>query len=122
MTAMEAIAQADRLRPNQYPPVDKMRWLERLEKRIWKEILRHYDADAPEPTGILETDADVELTADDPYDEMYIHWLCAQMSLYEEEYESFNAENAVFESVYGQFRNAYNREHMPLSARKRYWA
>ena len=122
MTAMEAIAQADRLRPNQYPPEDKMRWLLRLEKRIWKDILLHYDSDAPEPTGILETAADVELTAEDPYDEMYIHWLCAQMSLYEEEYESFNAENAVFESVYGQFRNAYNREHMPLSARKRYWA
>ena len=121
MTAMEAITQADRLRPNQYPPEDKMRWLLRLEKRIWKDILLHYDTEVPEPAGIMETGEDVQLTAETPYDEMYIHWLCAQMALYDQEAENFNMANDLFESVYGQFRNAYNREHMPLSARKRYW-
>lgn len=121
MTVMEAISQTDRLRPNQYPSEEKMRWLDRLEKRIWKDILLRYDAQAQEPEILDYSDPDRELTAEAPYDEMYIHWLCAQMALFEEEFESFNAENAVFESVYAGYRNFYNREHMPLSARKRYW-
>ena len=52
---------------------------------------------------------------------MYVHWLCAQMALYEQELESFNAANALFEAVFGSFRSAYNREHRPCARAKRYF-
>lgn len=118
MTTMDAIREADRLRPNSFPAEDKLRWLERLEKRIREEILLRYDRVLPENGEVEPTDR--ELTARAPYDEMYVHWLCAQMALYEQELESFNAENALFEALYGRFRNEYNRQRRPLSAQKRY--
>lgn len=121
MTVMDAIRDVDRLRPNGYQTEDKIRWLERLEKRIWKEILRRYDTEAEEPQTEDYSYPDWTLTAGSPYDEMYIHWLCAQMAFYDQEFEIFNASNELFEAVYGRFRNYYNRTHMPLSARKRYF-
>ena len=119
MTTMDAIREADRLRPNSFPPEDKLRWLERLEQRIREEILRRYEGDLPEQSDTEVPDR--ALTAEAPFDEMYVHWLCAQMALYEQELESFNAANALFEALFGRFRNAYNREHRPLSAGKRFF-
>ncbi len=120
MTTMEAIREADRLRPNSYPAEDKLRWLARLEARIREEILLRCE-ESP-GTGEADPEApDRTLTAEEPFDEMYIHWLCAQMALYEQELESFNAANALFEAVFGSFRNAYAREHRPKSRVKRYF-
>lgn len=118
---MDAIREADRLRPNSYPTEEKLRWLARLEARIREEILPHYE---PEAAAAQETDPeapDRRLCVETPYDEMYVHWLCAQMALYEQELESFNAANALFEAVFVRFRNAYNREHRPKATEKRYF-
>lgn len=119
MTVMDAIREADRLKPNAFPAEEKLRWLERLEKRIRTEILQGYDGLAEEDaeTGI----SDRELIAQAPFDEMYIHWLCAQMALYEQELESFNAANALFEALFARFRNKLNREHLPRTAQKRFF-
>ena len=121
MTAMEAIREADRLRPNSFPAEDKLRWLARLEARIREEILQRYEGEIPTTEETDPETPDRQLTAAAPYDEMYVHWLCAQMALYEQELESFNAANALFEAVFGSFRCAYNREHRPCARAKRYF-
>ncbi len=121
MTAMDAIREADRLRPNSYPAEDKLRWLARLEARIREEILLGREGEAPATAETDPDSPDRQLTAEAPYDEVYVHWLCAQMALYEQELESFNAANALFEAVFGSFRSAYNREHRHCSAAKRYF-
>ena len=118
LTVMDAIREADRLRPNSFPAEDKLRWLERLEKRIREEIL-HLPAD--EGDAAESEEADRQLTAQTPYDEMYIHWLCAQAALYEQELESFNAANALFEALFGRFRNECNRKTTARSVSKRYY-
>ena len=117
MKAMEAINQADRLRPNVYSAEEKLRWLERLEQRIRQEILAGYEAEAGEESFGPER----ELLAPTAYEELYLHFLCAQMSLGDGEADSFNGANALFEAVFRQFRNAWNREHTPRHARKRYF-
>ena len=38
MQITDAIKEADRLKPNAFPTEDKLRWLERLERRIREEI------------------------------------------------------------------------------------
>ena len=118
---MEAIREADRLRPNSFPAEDKLRWLARLDARIREEIMQRYEGEIPTTEETDPETPDRQLTAAAPYDEMYVHWLCAQMALYEQELESFNAANALFEAVYGSFRNAQNRERPPKTARKRYF-
>ncbi len=121
MQITDAIKEADRLKPNAFPTEDKLRWLERLERRIREEILLSCEDPAPEIESFGTEDLSRSLLAPSPYDEMYIHWLCAQMDYFEREIDSFNASSAMFEALYSRFRNDYNRSHRARTAVKRYF-
>lgn len=120
MTILDAITAADALKPNSFPTETKIQWLERLDKRILRDILAHYEGEIPEDPSYNTENTDRELLAGPPYDEMYVHWLACQMDYYEREYDAFNASNAMFEAVYGRFRNDYNATHVALRVRKSY--
>ncbi len=120
MTLIEAINEADRLRPNAFSAEDKIRWLERLDRRIAREILQTHRGTAVSAPDYGSADAGRTLLAEAPYDEMYVRWLCAQMDFFNGETDSFNADNALFEALFSGYRNRVNREHLPLTAEKRY--
>lgn len=125
MTINEVIAEIDILKPNMYGEKEKIKWLSRLDARIYNEIIctHEYNEDEEEIsfTGYTENDGETTLIAGEPYDEMYVRWLEAQMDYSNMEYENFNNANAVFESIYREYANAYNRAHMPKGARKIYY-
>lgn len=162
MTIINAINETDHLKPNMYGMQEKIKWLSRLDRRIFEQILLTHEMSEeemapflPENTGeeteqdpteaivaldlpwpepdwrakyaqlvfppYTEEDSEKELLAGEPYDEMYVHWLSAQIDWNNREYEGFNNENAMFESVYGAFRNAYNQSHRPLPTKKIYY-
>lgn len=121
MIISDAIKEADRMKPNSFSTEDKLRWLERLEKRVRNEILLHYKTTVPEITPFTTDDLSRELQVPEPYDEMYVHWLCAQMDYYEREYDGFNASNAMFEAVFVSYRNWYNWNHDAIRAEKTYF-
>lgn len=125
MKIEDAIAEVDSLKPNMFEEKEKIKWLSRLDRRIYEEIiLTHEYNDGEEEvsfSGYTADDNEKELLVGEPYDELYIHWLEAQIDYNNMEYESFNASNALFESTYSAFRNAYNRSHMPKSVKKNYF-
>lgn len=125
MKIEDAIAEVDSLKPNMFEEKEKIKWLSRLDRRIYEEIiLTHEYNDGEEEVSFSSYTADdneAELLVGEPYDELYIHWLEAQIDYNNMEYESFNASNALFESTYSAFRNAYNRSHMPKSVKKNYF-
>lgn len=126
MTINEVIAQADHLKPNMYEVGDKIRWLSRLDGRIYEEIICTHsfnEGETPitEFSGYTADDGETELLVGEPWDELYLRWLEAQIDYANLEFDSFNNSNAVFESVFGAFRNAYNRSHMPKGSGKRYF-
>lgn len=119
MQVIEAIREIDTLKPNMYPSEEKARWLLRLEQRIYREIIStHSDKWMKFPDDMT---SETELLAPVPYDEMYIHFLGAQIDLHNMEYEGFNAENAIFETLFSSYRNFYNRSHMPYGSSKNYF-
>lgn len=160
MKVIEAINEVDKLKPNMYGLAEKIKWLSRLDKRIFEEILLTHvlsreemepflpeeeETDPPaDPTeainaldlphhwrrrppvqlvfkGYTEEDTEAELLVGEPYDEMYVHWLEAQIDWNNMEYAGFNNTNAMFESVYSAFRNAFNQSHRPIGKKKRYF-
>ena len=125
MKIEDAIAEVDSLKPNMFEEKEKIKWLSRLDRRIYEEIiLTHEYNDGEEEvsfSGYTADDNEKELLVGEPYDELYTHWLEAQIDYNNMEYESFNASNALFESTYSAFRNAYNRSHMPKSVKKNYF-
>lgn len=125
MKVIDAISRADALKPNAFPLINKIEWLSRLDERIYEEIisthLRNDGEDEIVFSGYSPEDQDATLLVAEPYAEMYIHWLQAQIDYYSMEYVGFNACNAMFESLYSVFRNAYNASHMPMTAKKAYF-
>lgn len=125
MKVIEAINEADSLKANALPLSMKIKWLSRLDLRIMREIVDTHEYNEGEEEisfdGYTDEDTEEELLAPEPYAEMYIHWLSAQIDYYNMELDGFNAANAMFESVYENFRNAYNASHKPKTARKKYF-
>ena len=125
MKVRDAIAEVDALKPNMFTEEDKVRWLSRLEARIYGEIICTHERNAGEEEisfpELSPESGDKELIVGLPYDELYLRWLEAQIDFHNREYEAFNNVNAVFEAVYGAFRNAYNQSHMPKGARKLFY-
>ena len=83
MKLHDAIAEVDNLKPNMFDEKSKIKWLSRLETRIYQEIIctHEYNGGETEITfdGYGEGDGEKELLVGEPYDEMYIRWLEAQI-------------------------------------------
>lgn len=125
MKISEAIAEVDATKINTYSVIQKIKWLSRLDNKIYNEIIctHEYNEGETEVTfdGYDETDEDTELIVGEPYAEMYVRWLEAQIDYNNMEYDAFNNCNAVFESIYSAFRNAYNQSHKPVTSRNNYF-
>lgn len=154
MKLIDAINEADNLKPNMYGLPEKIKWLSRLDKRIFDQILMtHWLSDEekepflpeeeeeeegrvfwigvppwmrrkPEKlvfNGYTEEDLERDLIVKEPYDEVYVHWLEAQIDWNNMEYAGFNNTNAMFESIYSAFRNAFNQTHRPKGRIKTYF-
>ena len=123
MTAAQAIARIDRLKPNSYAYPDKLVWLSQLDGAVKKEILDTHEG-GDETSFVPYSDrggAERELLIPAPYDETYIHYLAAQIDYANGEYERFNNANSMFETTYSAFRNAYNRAHLPKGGQRKYF-
>lgn len=125
MKIADAIAEVDNLKPNMYGKKEKIKWLSRLDARIFEEIVKTHEYNEGEEevsfTPYGENDEEAVLLAAEPYDEMYVHWLEAQIDYNNMELDNFNNSNAMFEAIFNLFRNAYNRTHMPKGAQKIYY-
>lgn len=123
MTIMEALHRVDTLKPNGYSNPEKIKWLSILDGIIKTEIIdRHEGGDAVIFEGYEE---DEELTrvllVPAPYDEIYIHWLEAQIDYTNGEYDKYENSNTMYNSSYTAYANHYNRTHMPLGKKLKFF-
>lgn len=114
MTAGEAIAAADALRPNHYGAQQKLDWLCRLDGQIALELLNtHAGGESPVPAAYT---AESELLAPAPYDrELYTAWLFAQIDLNNAEIVKYNQSVALLSAAWRQLADHLNRSSAPLS-------
>lgn len=115
MTINEIITAVKRRTPNQYTEADMLRWLSRAENLIFKEIYQtHEDAPIQSFDGYTEsTPQDTVLLATEPYDEMYLHYLNAQIHLANAEINKYNNEITLFNTVFLAYRNDWNKTRLP---------
>ncbi len=117
MTAGEAIALADELRPNQYSAEQKLRWLRRLDGQILAEL---EDSHRPETAGtspaVLEASygADTELLAPFPYaEELYTAYLFCQIDLHNAEITRYSQSLGLLQAAWRQLADFINRRRAP---------
>lgn len=97
-------------------PIDesmKYLWLQDLEDLIYKEIILTHEDPGSLPAAVNEGDR--ELLCEDPYSEVYIHYMNMQNDLLLRDTYSYANSSAAFYAVYGAYADYYNRTHQPLS-------
>ena len=123
MTPSAAIAMADRLKPNMMTAEDKYRYLNEIEGKVFHEILltHVHDDDLELPVYEPPTDPPAEedeMLAPAPYDMLYVYWIMSQIDHLNQEMDKYNNDRALFENAWGNFADYWNRNYMPLSARR----
>ena len=122
MKIREAIAQVDENLANVCAPKSKIGWLSLLDHRVKTKIVdTHEDGEKILFDGYdTETDPETELLVYAPYDEMYLRWLEAQIHYVNQEEDRYNNAMDIFNRLWVEFRNDYNRKHMPLGCRLKF--
>lgn len=123
MTMMEAIAQVDSLRHNTFTQAEKIRWLAQVDGQLFRDLVQTHEQEQAVSMGCYDeqTPMDQQLLAPPPYDELYLHYLAAQMDYYHGEYDRYNRSMGMYQAVVSAFTNFYNRTHRPLGQRFRYF-
>lgn len=137
MTIRGAIETVDRLSPNQYENIDKVRWLSELDGVVYLEIELPHEAHAPAPeqpwvrtrvpleqgaettepeafTGYPEdVDFETVLRVPWPYDEIYRWYLEMKIADAQGEMTRYNNAMAKYSAYYTAYQSFYNRSRMP---------
>ena len=123
MKIIEAITQIDNFKHNTYSQADKVTWLSRLDAMAKRLVIdTHEGADAVEFGGYGEqTDLHRELLIPEPFDQIYLRWLEAQIDYANGEIDRYNNAIELFNTEWGTWRNHYNQTHMPKGHKMRYF-
>lgn len=103
MTVNELLKRVDEQKPNAFSVAQKVSWLNDIETQI-QEFLG-YDGSR----WVVYTDSDEdlakELIVDRPYSNVYIAWIKAKIDFDNEEYESYQNNQAQFSSEFASFKS-----------------
>ena len=122
MTINEAITQIDNLKSNTYSTENKINWLSRVDAMIQRTVIdTHEKKENQQFFGYNEnTDIDTVLLVPEPFDELYIHYLEAQIDYSNGEYAKYNNSIIMFNSSYEAYAAYYNRETPPTNQGNRF--
>lgn len=116
MTVNDVIAEVETTLPNSVERDIKIVWLSRCERRIVDEALSRYP-EFEEDKGFIGYDKDADgasvLKAPMPYDELYVHYIKAQIYLILHEQTHYNNEINLFNSLLADYKVYLNRRYRP---------
>ena len=114
MRVREAIDRIDSLKHNTYTYGEKVEWLSRLDGLVKDQIIdTHESEDEIYFYGYTEENMEADLLVREPYDEMYIRWLEAQIDYYNGEIARYNNSMMMYQAAFDAYQRYYNRTHMP---------
>lgn len=111
MTIAEAITNLGSVKPHQYGEDVLIRWLSDLDGLIFEEVMKGREG-APESFTRYTDDMGAELLVPEPYADIYIRYMAAQVDFYNAEYDRYNNSMLMFNTMYTAFADWYNRNHM----------
>ena len=116
MTAGELIAQVDALRPNHYSVEEKLRWLQRIDGQILRELEETHVKSDEQTAFPADYTEETELRVGFPYDsELYTAYLFCQIDLHNGEIGKYNQSMSLLSAAWRQLADSVNREQLPES-------
>jgi hypothetical protein len=121
MTIIEAINRIDSLKHNTFRQEEKIRWLSQVDGQVYADVIATHEGGISFQPYDDRTSLEQMLLVPEPYDELYLHYLEAQMAYYQDEADVYNRAMSMYQALLTAFTNHYNRTHMPLAQRFRYF-
>ena len=116
MKAMDIIDRVDLLEPNDYGPEQKLQWLNTLDGKAYREVIKTHEGAVKAWPGSYET-GDEELLIDAPFAmDIYYYYLQAMIAAENSETQRYNKRMTMFNAAYQEWTNWYNRTHKPVRA------
>lgn len=116
MTISEAITQLQAVKENQYDDATIVRWLSELEGKLYEDTIKwHTDGEnVPHGRYGVDTDMDTVLMVPEPYSDIYIKYLMAQVDYHNAETERYANSMVMYNVALDAFTSWYTRNHQPL--------
>lgn len=122
MKVREAIDRIDSLKHNTYTYGEKIEWLSRLDGNIKNQIIdTHEGGDDIVFEGYTDSNMEAELLVGVPYDNLYIHYLEAQIDYYNGEIARYNNSMMMYQAAFDDYQRNYNRTHMPKGQKIKFY-
>ena len=116
MKIIEAIHKIDDLKHNTYSREDKVVWLSRMDSMVKRLLIDTHDGGEVAFTGYnADTDPETVLLIPEPFDEVYLRWMEAQIDYHNSEDDRYNNAVILFNNAYEGFKKHYTRTYMPIS-------
>lgn len=106
------IQEVDALENNTMEQAEKVKWLSRLDGQLYERYVKGR-AGAPESWTPYtpQTPGTTQLLVPHPWDDIYVHWLRAQIALFHGENDIYSDEMALVGQSEKLFADAYAAEH-----------
>ena len=121
MTIRDCIGRLDSLLHNTCTDDEKISWLSAVDGQIQLQIIDAHEGGGTPFTPYQSGDGERTLLAQPPFDQMYLHYLQAQIHYLNGELRRYNNAITLFQSCFDSYVNHYNRTHRPLGAKFRYF-
>ena len=114
MTVLEAITHLDQLKPNGIDSATKYRWLSDIEGILYDEVFSGTNGDYEgRSLPYTAADDDVVLCVPEPYADVYVKYLFAQIDFINGEFTRYNNSMVMFNVAYAAFAHSVTRGFMP---------
>lgn len=114
MTILEAITKIQNLKPSTFDDSVLIGWLSQIDGSIYLEsVLHHHGGEGITWEPYTEADVNKTLIVPEPYSELYIRYLTAQIDLHNAEFGRYNNSLVAFQAAYMDYLRWYNRENLP---------
>ena len=123
MTIRDAITKLDDLQQNTYTNEEKIAWLSKVDTGVFNLVFKtHESASIDEFHGYgMDTDLDTALLIPEPFEDIYMYWMQAQIAYNNAEYTRYNNAIALYNTEYAGYCNWYNRTHMPKGTKYKFF-
>ena len=117
MTVNEAIDLLDSRQHNTFSRQEKIVWLSQLDALISKEVIGNQQFSG----YTTETDPQTRLLVPAPWEDIYLHYMQAQMDYINGEMTRYANAAAMYNTLYAAYKNHYNRANTPPRGNWRFY-
>ena len=115
----DVIERVDSLKPNAFSEEQKVDWLAQLEGKLAAEVFLINAAGIRNFRYQYPDDMDTELLVSFPYDDLYDHWLEAQIDYANGEYDRYQNSTAMYNASYESFATWFLSTYDPAQGYRR---